>query len=152
MNKIRCTKTLSYYWGEIFVEGEEYEVPEIHIQKTRLTTNYDEYFKYTSLVAGSIDFIRDGYTQETLPQVIPGYLRLDQIRDLYTTSIDLPMITLRSRGSNKDAVSFCLLTQYEIKKKYGIDKIHFDVSIYFIDEYFDYTIVRRDKKLNSLGI
>lgn len=70
MNKIRCTKTLSYYWGDIFVEGYEYEVPDtIQIQKTRLTTNYDEYFKYTRLVAGAIDFIREGYTQETLPQV-----------------------------------------------------------------------------------
>lgn len=61
------------------------------------------------------------------------------------------MITLRSKESPKDVVSFCLLTEYEIKKKYEIDKIHFGVSVYFIDEYFDYTTIRRDKKLNSLG-
>lgn len=152
MDKIRCTKTLSYYWGDIFVEGEEYELPDIHIQKARLTTNYDEYFKYTSLVAGAVDWIRKGYTQETLPEVIPGYLRRDEIRDLYTTSIDLPMIYLRSKGSQNDVVSFCLLSENEIVKRYGVDRVHFDSSITFIDEYFDYKSIRLNNKLNSLGI
>lgn len=150
--KIRCNKTLSYYWGDILIEGEEYDMPEIHIIKARLTTNYDEYFKYTRLVAGAIDYIREGYTQETLPQVIPGYLKLEEIRDLYTTSIDLPMITLRSKESPKDLVSLCLLSEEEIKGKYGIDKVHFDSTITFIDEYFEYKSVRRHNKLNSLGI
>lgn len=155
--KLKCIKSMTAHWGSILTEGNEYEVIEFIEKEIEIITNYKEYWKHTYMGASSITWIRKGYTQETLHEVIPGYLKMEEYHALYTKRIKLPFVVFKCDDNSKQ--SFCLTTHDELINVYGgaedekrKGKVSHCYTIYFIDDNFDYVQTRRDKKLNELGI
>jgi hypothetical protein len=155
--KLTCKKLKAAHWGIILEVGKEYE-GRIITKSTEIITDFDNYWKYTKKVASSRDWIKKGYTQETLHKVIPGYRTLSEINDLYTKTIDMPFI--RILCSDNQYNDYCLLTDEEIyalsadinKDGNKTGKPAFQYTVYRVDEYFDYTAIRRDNILIQLGI
>ena len=158
MIKVKCISPMAAWWGEVLVVGEEYTLFEIKNILTEIITDYDNYWKYTSMIAGSIEWIRKGYTQEQLPEVIPGYLDMKEVHKRYAKKVDMPFGSVKC--SDTQINSFCLLTDDEVyelgavmnKDGNGKGRPGFNYTVYMIDDYFDYVQTRRDKKLNELGI
>lgn len=156
--KLMCIKEMTAHWGEIFIVGQEYTVSKIETRSTEVITDYDNYWKHTSMVAGSIEWIRKGYTQERLPEVIPGYLELTEVHNRYAKKVDMPFAVIK--GTDGQFNSFCLLSEGEVynlgavKNKDGNRKGRpsFNYTVHMIDDYFDYVQTRRDKILKELGI
>ena len=156
--ELECIKEMRAWWGEVFIPGQKYVVCKIETRSTEVITDYDNYWKYTSMIAGSIEWIRKGYTQETLHEVIPGYLDLDEVHKRYAKKVDMPFVNIK--GSDGEINSFCLLSDEEVynlgavKNKDGNKKGEpcFNYTVHMIDDYFDYIQTRRDKILKELGI
>jgi hypothetical protein len=155
--KLTCKKLKAAHWGIILEVGKEYE-GRIITKSTEIITDFDNYWKYTEKVASSRYWIKKGYTQETLHKVIPGYKTLSEINDVYTKTIDMPFI--RILCSDNQYNDYCLLTDEEIyalsadinKDGNKTGKPAFQYTVYTVDEYFDYTAIRRDNILSQLGI
>lgn len=153
--KLRCIKGRAAHWGSILTEGKYYEVISEpgYSKKTDIITNYEKYWYYTSMQSRSITWIRQGYTQENLHEVMPGYISIQEKDRLYTKDIVVPFFTFR--GDDDSSPSFCVLTNEEIIRL-GSDispkdgKPCFCYSVYMLDEYFDYQSIRRDNKLKEI--
>jgi hypothetical protein len=156
--EIICIKSMSYYLGDIFTEGKEYHMSN-YTQKYRIVINYDEYFKYLSLLSNSIITASKDQIPENHHQLFsPGssystYIILNEIYNKYTIEVDIPMTSIEGESIEGNIVSFCLLTENEIRYKYEVDKVYFtNKKMKYIDEYFDYLKIKRDKKLNLIGL
>ena len=155
--KLTCIKGMFAHWGAILHEGQEYEGV-VEYKSTEVITDYDNYWKYTEMVASSRDWIKKGYDESNLHEVIPDYRAYHEIHNIYAKKIDLPFITIRCSDNQKN--SFCLLSDNELyelgvaKGKDGKSKDEpcFVCSVNLVDEYFDYTPIRRDNILSQLGI
>ena len=155
--KLTCIKPKYAHWGSILIEGQEYEGV-IEMRSTEIITDYDNYWKYTTMILESRDWIRKGYDQSNLHEVIPGYKSLSEVNNLYTKRVDMPFITIKC--SDNQSNSFCLLTDNEVydlgadKSKDGNNKGKpcFSYTVYRVDDYFDYKPSRRDNILNQLDI
>ena len=79
--RLRCTHGMFAHWGNIFEEGKEYDVIEIVERKVGFITDYKKYFEKITLLARSRDWIREGYTQDNLHEVMPGYMRMEEVND-----------------------------------------------------------------------
>ena len=44
--------------------------------------NYDKYYEHLRMISTSVKWIRQGYNQEDLPSVIPGYLQYGDVTKL----------------------------------------------------------------------
>jgi hypothetical protein len=156
MIKLVCKKAKGAHWGFILEEGKEYE-GRIITKSTEIITDVDKYWKYTEKVASSRDWIKKGYTQETLHEVIPEYKTLSEINDLYTKRINMPFIHILCSDNMYN--DYCLLTDEELYalgadiNKDGNKKGEpaFSYTVHRVDEYFDYTPIRRDNILSQLG-
>jgi hypothetical protein len=109
--KLICKKGKIAHWGAILIEGQEYE-GDIITKSTEIITDFDNYWKFTEKIATSRDWIRKGYTQETLHEVIPGYKTLSDVNSLYTKKVNIPFI--RIKCSDYQHNDFCLLTDKEV--------------------------------------
>lgn len=151
---IRCTNEKWAHWGTIFEKDKEYNFEYTESKKVRIINNYEKYWYYNGLIAGSRDWIRKGYTQETLHEVIPGYLKHNELQELYTIEVDLPFINVK--GDDNANYRLITLTKEEIVSQFNItlneDKVPFCYSYYLVEEYFDFAQIRRDNKLKELGI
>ena len=154
--KLICIKQQTAHWGSIFTPGKEYEIKEIVIRSVNIITDYDNYWYYTSLIASSIDWVRKGYTQKNLHEVIPGYKTMSERDRLYTRKIDIPYAVFLTDEGDGRTKSFCMLSKEELSSmgasKSKHNEIAFCYTEYLIDDYFDYKSIRRDKKLNDIGI
>lgn len=153
--KATCINLKMAHWGDIFVPGKEYEYTIAEPKKVSIITDNEKYWYYTGLIAGSIDWIRKGYTQETLHKVIPGYLNHNEVMEKYTIKVELPFVNIK--GDDNQIYTLCSMSKEEILSNHKVelnDKggIAFNYTIYLIDEYFDYAQIRRDRKLKELGI
>ena len=158
--RLRCTHGMFAHWGNIFEEGKEYDVIEIVERKVGFITDYDNYWEKTGLIASSRDWIRKGYTKENLHEVMPGYMKMEEVKRLYIKEVMLPHALIK--GDDGQTNSFCL-TSYEEFYKMGAavsearndnlrGKPAFEFSVKVIDENFDYVQTRRDKRLSEIGI
>ena len=156
MIKLVCKKAKGAHWGFILEEGKEYE-GRIITKSTEIITDFDNYWKYTEKVASSRNWIKKGYTQETLHEVIPGYKTLSDVNSLYTKRINMPFIHILCSDNMYN--DYCLLTDEELyalgadinKEGNKKGKPAFSYAVHRVDEYFDYTPIRRDNILNQLG-
>ena len=153
--KIRCINEKWAHWGTIFEEGKEYNFEYIDDENVTIITDYKKYFHYISVSTGSIDWIRQGYTQEKLNEVIPDYLEHSEIMRRYTMKAKLPFIQVK--GDDGNNYSLCILTKEEILSLYDVainklGNIAFNYSTYLVDEYFDFREISREKKLKELGL
>jgi len=150
--KLLCNKGMSAHWGTIFEEGKEYDVIEIYERKVGFITDYKKYFEKISLLARSRDWISKGYTQDNLHEVMPGYMKMEEVNRLYVKEV--------IKGDDDQTNSFCL-TSYEEFYKMGAvvsearnnnlrGKPAFQYSVRVIDENFDYIQTRRDNILSNL--
>lgn len=152
---LNCTNPMVAHWGDILIPGQEY-TGEITYVNTEIVTDYENYWKYVTMMASSVEWIAKGYTQDTLHEVIPGYK--NNIDSLYTKRIDMPFI--RVKCSDNKTNQFCLLSTselfslgcdyYKVGRNQG--KPCFRYTVYLVDDYFDYVVTRRDNILNELGI
>lgn len=153
--RIRCINEKCAHWGTIFEEGKEYNFEYIDDKNVTIITDYKKYFHYISVSTGSIDWIRQGYTQEKLNEVIPDYLEHSEIMRRYTMKAKLPFIQVK--GDDGNNYSLCTLTKEEILSLYDVainklGNIAFNYSTYLVDEYFDFREISREKKLKELGL
>ena len=150
-----CKKSMVAHWGEILITGQEY-LGIIVFKSTQIITDYDKYWYYNGLVCSSIDWIRKGYTEKNLHEVIPGYKTSKEFHDLYTKRVDMPYF--QCVCSDGQTNSFCLLSDDELyrlgaaKGEGGnsLGKPCFGYTVHQIDEYFDYATLRRDNVLNKI--
>ena len=152
---IRCINEKWAHWGTIFEEGKEYNFEYIEDKNVSIITDYEKYYHYISIIASSVDWIRQGYKQENLHEVIPDFLQHNEIMERYTTKVKLPFIQVRGDDGNNYAL--CTLTKEEILSLYDVainkhGKIAFNYSTSLVEEYFDFKEITRDKKLKELGI
>lgn len=156
--KLLCIKSRLAHWGTILTEGNEYEVVEEYQKSVEVITNYDEWYKQLGLASGSITWIRKGYTEDNLHEVIPGYMSMSEMNRLYTKRVLMPHFDIRTDEGK--TMTFCILSEDEIlslgadvskapnRKKNG--RPAFGYSVNLIDEYFNYQPIRRDNKLNNI--
>lgn len=152
---IRCIKEKFAHWGIIFEEEKYYNFEYIDDKDVSIITDYEKYYYYNGLIANSRYWIRKGYTQETLHEVIPDYIKHSELKERYTCNVKLPFIKVKGDDGNNYAL--CTLTKEEILSLYDVainkdGKIAFNYSTSLVDEYFDFKEITRDKKLKELGI
>jgi hypothetical protein len=158
--RLRCTKGMFAHWGSIFEEGKEYDVIEIVERKVEFITDYEKYYEKVGLLATSMEWLRKGYTPDNLHEVMPGYMKSEEVNKLYVKSIMAPHASIK--GDDGQTNTFCL-TSFEEFYKLGAavsearndslrDKPTFKYSVRVIDENFDYVQTRRDKRLSEIGI
>jgi hypothetical protein len=158
--RLRCTHGMFAHWGTIFEEGKEYDVIEIVERYVDFITDYEKYWEKTGLIAASMEWLRKGYTPENLHEVIPGYMKSEEIDRLYVKKMKLPHALIK--GDDGQTNSFCL-TSYEEFYEMGASisdarneslrgKPAFAYTVRVIDENFDYVQTRRDKRLSEIGI
>ena len=155
--------------GPQLIPDEIYDVIEIKEVSTRIITDHDNYLKYTDLIIRSMEWLKRGYTTETLPEVIPDYITFEEVNKRFTKRIDIPFAFIRC--SDNQINKFCLLSDKEVfdlgadihSPRNGLCYVSdksgkyegrptFTLTVYMIDDYFDYNQIRREKKLNKLGI
>jgi len=145
--KARCIKSKDAHWGSILTIGKWYDIQD-KVRKSDITliTDNDNYFKYTGMISSSISWVRKGYTQETLKEVIPGYLTMKERDDRYTIGIEITFFCLTTDDGHTAA--YCILSKKELLDKYGSCK--FSTTVYFFEDYFETLEEVRDKKLNEI--
>jgi len=140
-----CTQPMIAPSGNILVPHQEY-TGEIFSIDTEIITDYINYWKYILLLLESDNWHRKGYTKNYLPELIPGYMESSEIDRLYTKTVEMPFIKIKNN-------SFCLLSDAELFQL-GADKYNgkpcFKYTIHHVDDYFDYTSIRRNNILNKL--
>lgn len=157
MIKLKCIKTYAAHWGMIFQEGKEYTFEETEKEVT-IKTDYENYYNQLQLVTGASYWIRRGYNDSNLHEVIPGYKSLRELGRLYTKRIKMPY--LATEGDDGSLGHFYTLTTKEIMQRFNLDDkclskeghIAFSTSEKSIDEFFDYSHIRRDNKLKNIGL
>lgn len=155
--KLLCIEPRAAHWGSILTKGKWYDA-DICEKEVEIITNYDEWIKQIGLVSSSITWIRKGYTEETLPEVIPGYMTMKEVNRLYTKRIMMPHIVVRTDDNSR--MSLITLTEKEIlelgadiskaKNERKKGRPAFGYSVYLVDDFFDYLPTRRDNRLNEL--
>ncbi len=162
--KLRCIKKKEAYWGDIFIPGDWYDMIETEREVT-LITDYDNYYKYVTMISQSILWIRKGYTEENMHEVMPGYITMKEKENRYTIKVKLPYGQLK--GVDDHIYSYYLLSDDEIIEKFGLDReiaiskdtktnsfgrLSFGTTENVIDNFFDYLPTRRDNRLKELGL
>lgn len=154
--KIVCINEKWAHWGTIFKKDKEYSATPVENKKVSIVTDCDKYYHFISIGASLEvrEWIRKGYTEDNLHEVVPGYLKYKEIGDRYTIKVELPFI--RVIGDDKSINDFCTLTHQEISSRYNITlkkgKVPFRYTTYLFEEYFEYKDVIRNNKINELGI
>lgn len=153
--RLICTNPMMAHWGDILIEGQEY-TGEITYVNTEIITDYDNYWKYISMISSSLEWLRKGYDETNLHEVMPGYKTTKEVDDLYTKRIDMPFV--RVKCSDGQTNQFCLLSDSEIfslgsdigKGGRSEGKPCFSYTVHRIDDHFDYVQTRRDNILNQI--
>lgn len=153
--KLTCINIKYAHWGEILRPGKEYEGI-VEYKSTEIIIDYDNYWKYTEMIANSREWIKRGYDKSNMHEVMSGYKSYGEVHRLYTKRINMPYFTVK--GEDGSRYSFCLLNDselYNLGAAEGKDgkskgKPCFSYTVHMVDDYFDYTSTRRDLKLNKI--
>lgn len=152
--KLLCIKNDWAHWGDVLTEGKEYTCqPDIHSYS--IVTDNKNYWYYMSLIGDSREFIGKGYTQETLHEVIPGYLQYREIMNKYTIKVSIPIVNVLC--DDKNINTYCSMTKQEILDKWKVElnkkgEIAFTITVRMLEDYFLTTEQIRDNRLKDLGI
>ena len=153
--RLICTDPMVAHWGDILIVGQEY-TGEIIYKSTEIITDYDNYWYYNGLIADSFRWLRKGYTEENIHEVMPGYKNHKEVDGLYTKRVDTPFIKVKC--SDGQTHHFCLLSDAEFfalgsdigKGGRSEGKPCFAYTVYQVDDYFDYVQTRRDNIINKI--
>ena len=153
--RLICNQPMVAHWGDILIVGQEY-TGDITYVNTEIITDYENYCKYISMISSSLEWLRKGYTQENMHEVMPGYKNHKEVNGLYTKRIDMPFI--RVKCSDGQTNQFCLLSDAELftlgsdigKGGRSEGKPCFSYTVHQVDDYFDYVQTRRDNIINKI--
>lgn len=117
--KLRCIKHKEAHWGDIFTLGNYYNIV-LYEKEVTLVTDYEKYYKFVGMIAESITWIRKGYNESNLHEVMPGYISMYEKNRRYTIKVKLPYGIIE--GDDNHKYSYYLLTDDEIIEKFGLDR------------------------------
>lgn len=152
--KLLCIKGECNHWGDILTIGKSYTG--INNEHTySIITNNEKYWYYLTLVSNSREWIEKGYKQETLHEVIPGYLQYREIMEKYTIKVSVPVTNILC--DDKHINTYCIITKEEILNKWNVElnnkgEIAFTTTIRMLEDYFLTMEQVRDNRLKELGI
>lgn len=160
MDELLCIKSIVYHWGTIFECGKYYKIVRIFEKDTRVITNNDKYWECTRVTSRTLKYFQQGYTEDNIHEVMPGYIKISERDRLYTKYI--PATYFEFKSESGASYQFCALTDDELYAL-GADKNrdpnhnsynrhYFTYSIYMLDEYFETKQFIRENKLKDLGI
>lgn len=144
--ELYCLKSRVTLGGDIFTKGKWYEIIRMYDNEVEVITNYDEWYKQIWKIYQGVD--------------LAG---IESIESLYKKKITIPFIDIRTEiplSDSLDQMSLCVLSDKEVLNM-GADiskdnnysrggRPAFCSLVYMVDDYFDYTFMRRDNKLNNL--
>lgn len=157
--KLRCIKTYVMHWGLAFEEGKEYDVSEIIEHPVVVLTDYKRYWNLNQELLTSFQNHQKSKREgiEVDEEEFSNLQNKNSAEQrLCQTMISLPHAVIRS--DDRGSIWRFLLSTDEELFQLGVDKkLNGDVAIgpltvYRIDEYFDFKSERRDTKLKELGI
>lgn len=145
---VLCIKTTGAHWGNFYEKDKFYKYNQFISCDRRLILDTEAYFSYLSKIAGSIIWIRQGYTEGDIVrlELIEDYKTSSQIKKEYTILINLPFVTIF--GEDSHTGQYCLLKRSEVELKYGSCK--FDTSVDFLEDYFITRQEIRDNLIDSI--
>ena len=152
--KLLCIKKIWAHWGDVLNIGKLYNGYSMEHTYSIVTDN-EKYWYYNSLFTSSVEWIRKGYTQETLHEVIPGYLQYREVMEKYTIKVVIPVTTVICDDSHTN--TFCSMSKEEILNKWNVElnnrgEIAFTTTVKMVENYFLTVEQIRDNKLKDLGI
>lgn len=152
--KLFCIKNDWAHWGDVLTVGKEY-TGQTDIHSYSIVTDNEKYWYYMSLIGDSREWIGKGYKQETLHEVIPGYLQYKEIMEKYTIRVSIPIVKVLC--DDKHINTYCTMTKEEILNKWNVElnkkgEIAFTTSVKMLEDYFLTTEQIRDNRLKDLGI
>ena len=152
--KLFCIKNEWSHWGDVLTVGKEY-TGQTDIHSYSIVTDNEKYWYYMSLIGDSREWIGKGYKQETLHEVIPGYLQYKEIMEKYTIRVSIPIVKVLC--DDKHINTYCTMTKEEILNKWNVElnkkgEIAFTTSVKMLEDYFLTTEQIRDNRLKDLGI
>lgn len=152
--KLLCIKKQWAHWGDVLTVDKVYTGYTMEHTYSIVTDN-EKYWQYLTLISTSIEWIRKGYRQETLHEVIPGYLQHHEIMEKYTIKVTIPVITVVCDDKQKN--TFCLMSKEEILNKWNVElnnrgEIAFTTTVKMLEDYFLTVEQIRDNRLKNLGI
>jgi hypothetical protein len=152
--KLLCIKEESAYWGSILEIGKFYTGYTM-IHTYSIVTNNEKYWHHNQLILSSREWIQKGYKQDTLHEVIPGYLQYREVMEKYTIKVEIPVITVICDDSHTN--TYCSMTKEEILNKWNVElnkkgEIAFTTTVKMAEDYFLTVEQIRDNKLKDLGI
>lgn len=149
--KLRCIKDRTYHWGLVFTSNNFYEVVSSKMKEISIITDYDKYWYYTELQSEALPFIRKGYKQDNLHEVIPGYISIEEKEKLFSKKIMVKFLQIVGEDGSKEY--FCELSKEQLLQL-GADqrnnKITFEYTNHLVDDYFDYREIKRDITINKI--
>ena len=155
--KLLCIKSVTAHWGSTLTEGKWYDVNREFDHEIEIITNEEEYWKHTSIIASSIDWVRKGYDESNLHEVIPGYKKMSEVHSLYAKKIVVPHFEFKTDdGSTKwmcalnDKELFALGADRRAEGKKNEGRPAFGYSVYLLDDCFETISMRRDRKLKDI--
>ena len=160
--RLRCIKTYAMHWGVAFEEGKEYDVSDIVDNEITVLTNYKKYWDINQELLTSFHKRQKSKREGLLfgPGIDEEFSKLQKSlsseQKSYETKISLPHAVIKS--DDRGTIWKFLLSTDEELFQLGVDKKDNGqvaigpITVYRIDEYFDYTSERRDIKLKELGI
>ena len=162
--KLRCIKTYAFHYGIAFQEGKEYEVLDFIEKEISVITNYEKYWACnTNLLEHHRNYVKrmkdlaisNKLTDSDKVTFLKEQKEIVNEKSLYETIISLPHLVIKS---DRDTLWEFLITTDKELFKLGVDKNKKGrpsigpITVYRIDEFFDYIVERRDRKLKELGI
>lgn len=154
--KLMCIKPYVAHWGSILTSGKEYEFGEKKLKKVQIHTDDEMYYKLIRELVHMGKEIRLKNLDELSDELKDSFQMLNKETDKYVTYIDIDVIETISDDNMSEY--FYTQTPSQIIKKYELtDKclnksgdISFGHTMHSIDEYFDYSHIRRLEKLNNI--
>jgi hypothetical protein len=148
---MKCIQNMVAHWGCMFTEGKDYTIKEIVETETGIYSDSVKYFELISIGLKRSHEI--GHHQNQTPEQIDQHkennIVFKEAYEKYKTQINLKFAIIEDNFGSTHR--FCLTNLEKIKKKYNFtEEIGFECTINIIDEYFDYTPIRREKKLKRL--
>lgn len=172
--KLTCNSPMIAHWGAQFLPDKEYEVMGTELGEVRFLSDHDRYWELNSLLLKDSEKWRKFLISKTDIELDSDYIKEQEINwrkngEVYLSEqrklevkLQLPFLIVKSedRGTN---YKFLTSTNEEIfqyvdangksvvdKKPNGEPAFSPEVTIRRIDDFFDYTQIRRDKKLEEL--
>ena len=154
--KLICIKSMAAHWGIIFDRGKVYDISGVMNKDVTILTNYKKYWECNTNLLENYNAYKKEKNVDLREKFLIDQNDISEEQKKYEVKLSLPHYIIKSddRGTMYD---FLILTDEELfqlgvdKKENGSAAIG-PMTVYRIDEYFDFISERRDKRLKELGI